>query len=118
MLKRSNRGRSQIFKIEWKRSSAQQSSEGGFERGIVRVALATGWTLADVKALTLAEFGLVAEELSGKRHMDAGEIMQELSKWQEITHPKIPARHFEAIESNEAAGRRSPARSAAEFVGV
>jgi len=51
-------------------------------RVVVQVALRTGWSVEQVRDLTLADFDLVVQEISGKRRMSEDEILQELKRWQ------------------------------------
>lgn len=51
-------------------------------RVIVQVALRSGWTTEQVRDLTLTDFDLVVQEISGKRRMSEDEILQELKRWQ------------------------------------
>lgn len=47
---------------------------------IVQVAIRTGWLPDQVRSLTLADFDLVVQELTGKRRMSEAEILEELNK--------------------------------------
>ena len=55
-------------------------------RLIAQVAIRTGWSFKEVADLTAEEFGIVVEELTGKRRMSDAELQEQLSKWHAASH--------------------------------
>ena len=50
-------------------------------RLIAQIAIRTGWSFKEVSELTAEEFGVVVEELTGKRRMSDAELQEQLAQW-------------------------------------
>ena len=50
-------------------------------RLIAQIAIRTGWSFKEVSELTAEEFGVVVEELTGKRRMSDAELGEQLAQW-------------------------------------
>ena len=51
-------------------------------RLIAQVAIATNTTMDQVREMSLLDFHMLLQELTGKRQMTDSEIAQEISRWQ------------------------------------
>ena len=55
-------------------------------RLIAQIAIRTGWSFKEVSELTAEEFGVVVEELTGKRRMSDAELQEQLAQWHAASH--------------------------------
>jgi len=55
-------------------------------RLIAQIAIRTGWSFKEVAELTSEEFGVVVEELTGKRRMSDAELGEQLAQWHAASH--------------------------------
>ena len=58
-------------------------------RLIAQVAIRTGWSFKEVADLTAEEFGVVVEELTGKRRMSDAELQEQLAQWHAASHSSL-----------------------------
>ena len=55
-------------------------------RLIAQIAIRTGWSFKEVSELTAEEFGVVVEEVTGKRRMSDAELQEQLAQWRAASH--------------------------------
>jgi len=60
----------------------RRASRNQTRRLIAQVAIATNTTMDQVREMSLLDFQMLLEELTGKRQMTDAEIAQEVARWQ------------------------------------